>query len=70
MTIIQGTFKMAVVRRTPPFDHRISEDPDWFIRGRYPHKGTSVSDYWNAVSNAQKKCPMKTYDYSFFDRTH
>lgn len=54
MTIIQGTFKIAVVRRTPPFDHRIIEDPDWFMRGWYPHKGASVSDYWNAVSNAQK----------------
>jgi hypothetical protein len=50
----EGTFKVAIVRRTPPHDHEIIDAPPWFIRGWYPHVGAKVSDYWDAVSKAER----------------
>ena len=51
----EGTFKMALVRTTPPHDHKIIDhEPPWFIRGWYPHVGAKVADYWEAVSKAER----------------
>ena len=51
----EGTFKMALVRTTPPHDHKIiDQEPPWFIRGWYPHVGAKVSHYWEAVSKAER----------------
>ena len=50
----EGTFKMAIVRRTPPHDSTIINSPPWFIRGWYPHVGAKVSEYWDAVSKAER----------------
>jgi hypothetical protein len=49
----EGSFKMAIVRIAPPHDHKIIEDPPWFIRNWYPHVGAYASEYFDAAAKAE-----------------
>lgn len=50
----EGTFKVAIVSLTPPFNSIVIDDPPWFIRGWYPHVGGKSADYFEAVSKAER----------------